>query len=80
MTEQERWEEISNYSQSYYEGHPEISDAEFDVLYDNFIKDFSSFQEISGKTNKTDKILLNNVTRVFKIRKKQRYNNYIITL
>ena len=24
MTEQERWEEISNYSQSYYEGHPEI--------------------------------------------------------
>ena len=45
--------------------------------FDNFIKDFCSFQEISGKT---DKILLNNVTRVFKIRKKQQYNNYIITL
>ena len=43
--------------------------------FDNFIKDFSSFQEINGKT---DKILLNNVTRVFKIRKKQRYNNYTI--
>ena len=46
MTEQERWEEISNYSQSYYEGHPEISDAEFDVLYDNFIKDFPNSTHI----------------------------------
>lgn len=40
MTEQERWEEISNYSQSYYEGHPQISDAEFDELYEQFKKDF----------------------------------------
>lgn len=40
VTEQERWKEISNYSQAYYEGHPEISDLEFDTLYDAFIKDF----------------------------------------
>ena len=46
MTEQERWEEISDYSQSYYEGHPDISDAEFDILYDNFIKDFPNSTHI----------------------------------
>ena len=51
MTEQERWEEISNYSQSYYEGHPEISDAEFDELYDKFKKDFpnSNYLKLPAK-------------------------------
>ena len=51
MTEQERWEEISNYSQSYYEGHPEISDAEFDELYEKFKKDFpnSNYLKLPAK-------------------------------
>lgn len=51
MTEQERWEEISNYSQSYYEGHPEISDAEFDELYEKFKKDFpnSTYLKLPAK-------------------------------
>lgn len=40
MTELERWDEIRRFSQSYYEGHPEISDAEFDELYEQFKKDF----------------------------------------
>ncbi len=40
MTEFEMWNEISKYSQSYYEGHPEISDAEFDKLYDSFKQEF----------------------------------------
>lgn len=51
MTEQERWEEISNYSQSYYEGHPEISDTEFDELYEKFKKDFpnSNYLKLPAK-------------------------------
>lgn len=40
MTELERWSLISRFSQAYYEGHPEISDFEFDRLYKQFKEDF----------------------------------------
>ena len=51
MTELERWDEIRRFSQSYYEGHPEISDAEFDELYEQFKKDFpnSNYLKLPAK-------------------------------
>lgn len=44
--EYERWKEIANHSQAYYEGHPDISDEEFDVMYSSFMRDFPESEHL----------------------------------
>lgn len=69
MLENERWNEISRYSQSYYEGHPEISDAEFDALYDKFKHDFpdSEYLQLPAKGFNPDSTNLQKFKHIYSV-------------